>query len=233
MLHTKRADAPPPTNAPPPTQAVRDILPMSTGVPILPNATVTPPPTKKVPSTTDWVVNDIKIGNQSRSTGEAAAAPLDRAPRSWQCSDDPVIPVKKNAVRALVAPASFPRSEPSAGSTVLDSASSTADLSGPCARIHAVRRLHHDLHDRAMLRDVRGVVRRATWSASRADVVGHPLHYRSGSFSASLTSGRRLRSACNTMHAPARTVQYLATPASYRSAQPRVHGAMPSHTIGP
>jgi hypothetical protein len=39
---------------------------MSTGVPIKTSGKVTPPPRVKVTTTTDEVVNDIKIGNKRR-----------------------------------------------------------------------------------------------------------------------------------------------------------------------
>ena len=69
-------------NAPMPTQANRDILPMSTGVPILPtqSAQITGRPQVLVfkigrfvisnagtaGGSADWIVNDIKIGNRSQ-----------------------------------------------------------------------------------------------------------------------------------------------------------------------
>jgi hypothetical protein len=69
-------------NAPMPTQANRDILPMSTGVPILPtqSAQITGRPQTLVfkigrfvisnagtaGGAADWIVNDIKIGNRSQ-----------------------------------------------------------------------------------------------------------------------------------------------------------------------
>ncbi len=69
-------------DAPPPTQANRDILPMSTGVPILPtqSAQITGRPQTLVfkigrflisnagtaGGAADWIVNDIKIGNRSQ-----------------------------------------------------------------------------------------------------------------------------------------------------------------------
>ena len=69
-------------DAPPPTRANRDILPMSTGVPILPtqSAQITGRPQTIVFSinrflisnagtaggAADWIVNDIKIGNRSQ-----------------------------------------------------------------------------------------------------------------------------------------------------------------------
>jgi hypothetical protein len=69
-------------NAPMPTQANRDILPMSTGVPILPtqSAQITGRPQTLVfkigrfvisnagtaGGSADWIVNDIKIGNRSQ-----------------------------------------------------------------------------------------------------------------------------------------------------------------------
>ena len=69
-------------DAPPPTRANRDILPMSTGVPILPtqSAQITGRPQTMVFSinrflisnagtaggAADWIVNDIKIGNRSQ-----------------------------------------------------------------------------------------------------------------------------------------------------------------------
>ena len=68
--------------APPPTQANRDILPMSTGVPILPtqSAQITGRPqvlayrcgrflisnAGTAGGAADWIVNDIKIGNRSQ-----------------------------------------------------------------------------------------------------------------------------------------------------------------------
>ena len=68
--------------APMPTQANRDILPMSTGVPILPtqSAQITGRPQVRVfqigrfvisnagtaGGSADWIVNDIKIGNRSQ-----------------------------------------------------------------------------------------------------------------------------------------------------------------------
>jgi hypothetical protein len=87
------ADLPPPgefpfparaavVSAPMPTQANRDILPMSTGVPILPtqSAQITGRPQTLVfkigrfvisnagtsGGAADWIVNDIKIGNRSQ-----------------------------------------------------------------------------------------------------------------------------------------------------------------------
>jgi hypothetical protein len=69
-------------DAPPPTEANRDILPMSTGVPILPtqSAQITGRPQTLVykigrfvisnagtaGGAADWIVNDIKIGNRSQ-----------------------------------------------------------------------------------------------------------------------------------------------------------------------
>jgi hypothetical protein len=69
-------------SAPMPTQANRDILPMSTGVPILPtqSAQITGRPQTLVfkigrfvisnagtaGGSADWIVNDIKIGNRSQ-----------------------------------------------------------------------------------------------------------------------------------------------------------------------
>ena len=69
-------------DAPPPTRANRDILPMSTGVPILPtqSAQITGRPQTVVfqvnrflisnagtaGGAADWIVNDIKIGNRSQ-----------------------------------------------------------------------------------------------------------------------------------------------------------------------
>jgi hypothetical protein len=56
--------APAVADAPLPTRGPRDILPMSTGVPIKPGGSLTNG-TVTSPTTTDpWVVNDIKIGNR-------------------------------------------------------------------------------------------------------------------------------------------------------------------------